>query len=252
MCPSVDELTIITTVQTICMFKYCSAILVAPILRANFSNLRMAQKCYAAEKNKQHILNVLEGRIDSVRVGSDPVKILEVASGTGEHAALFAESLLNVHYQPTEPQVAMHESIVSWTSTLKPGVVNKPVALDVINDGFELVLPDSFKSNNVDIMICINMIHISPIECTNRLFKMASKCLKKTGFLLTYGPYRVNQYMTDSNIAFDESLKSRNPEWGVRDLEDVEARAALFNMRLVETISMPANNLCVVFKLNDV
>lgn len=230
------------------IFRGVAFLLTGPLLRHNSTSSKMALKCYAAERNKEHILRVLESRIDSVRNGSDPVRILEIASGTGEHAALFAESLLNVHYQPTEPQSAMHDSIVSWTSNLKSGIVNPPIVLDVMDDAFETSLPAEFKSNNVDVMICINMIHISPIECTNNLFKIASKCLNKRGFLLTYGPYRVNQYMTDSNIAFDANLKERNPEWGVRDLEDVQARAAVHDMHLVETVAMPANNLCVVFK----
>ncbi len=220
----------------------------------NKSTARMAQKCYAAERNKQVILDVLEPRIELLRKSvssSEPLRILEIASGTGEHAALFAESLVNIEYQPTDPQVNMHDSILSWTSNISGNVVKPPIALDVLDLESVLTLPSQFRDNQVHAMICINMIHISHIDCTHNLFKIASECLRKDGFLLTYGPYRVNGHMVESNHEFDRNLKGRNADWGVRDLEEVEKFGEKFGFRLTESISMPSNNLCNVFRFKE-
>jgi hypothetical protein len=198
-------------------------------------------------------LEVLEPRINNLRntITNDPIRIMEIASGTGEHAALFAESLLNIIYQPTEPQINMHDSIISWTSKIAKGVVNTPVALDVSDKAYQSLLPEQFRENSVDAMICINMIHISPIECTDHLFRIASQSLQRNGFLLTYGPYRVNGSMVASNEDFDRNLKTRNTEWGIRDLETVREIANRHGMDLSETVSMPANNLCLVFRFKE-
>lgn len=210
----------------------------------------MAQKtCYAAEKNKQVILEVLQPLVHDLRVNNadEVIRVLEIASGTGEHANLFADNIANLHYQPTEPQTEMHESIVAWTGTITKSKVNAPIALDVNEVNLDTVLPHEFSAQQVDVMICINMIHISPFHCTDSLFRIASHCLKPGGKLLTYGPYRVQGYMVESNVAFNESLKNRNPEWGVRDLEAIEEVAKKYNIELSSTVTMPANNLSLIF-----
>ena len=206
--------------------------------------------CYAAEKNKNFILEVLRDKIIPNHEFEETrrLKILEIASGTGEHAALFAESFSRVTYLPTEPNADMHNSIRSWTQEMEDKVLD-PVAFDVNSyDSLNSILPESFINNQVDIMICINMIHISPFIATDSLFNVASKCLNSSGCLLTYGPYRVNGCMVESNQNFDSSLKARNPEWGVRDLEDVVEIAKKYNMFLFEKVSMPANNLSLIFR----
>eukprot|EP01036_Dinobryon_divergens_P026793 gene26793-35480_t len=209
--------------------------------------------CYAAERNKNFILEVLRDKIinnhdyEETRL-NEGYKILEIASGTGEHAALFAQSIPNVLYQPSEPDVGMHDSIRSWTKDLADKVL-EPIAFDVNSHAsMHSILPESFTNNQVDIMICINMIHISPFTATDSLFHVASKSLNKNGCLLTYGPYRVDGMMVESNQNFDLSLKARNPEWGVRDLEDVIEIAKKYNMVLSEKVSMPANNLSLIFR----
>jgi SAM-dependent methyltransferase len=140
--------------------------------------------CYAAGKNKQPILDVLKPRLQELQSASQrPVsKLLEIASGTGEHAQLFASSLPNVLYQPSEPMMEMHDSIRAWTEAL-PHVL-PPVCFDILSDDFSL-LPTDFTDNSTDVMICINMVHISPFECTLGLFRSASRCLTSDGFLLT-------------------------------------------------------------------
>jgi SAM-dependent methyltransferase len=210
----------------------------------------MAQKtCYAASKNKEVILDVLRPVVGQLKEasGSRPIRVLEIASGTGEHANLFASSMDNLQYQPTEPDLTMHESIVAWTESISHSTVNRPIALDVSDLSSEDLLPVDFRNNQVDLMICINMIHISPFRCTEALFRLASTCLRPGGSIVTYGPYRVCGSMTESNVAFDLSLRARNAEWGVRDLEDVVAVAEKCGIVLKNTVSMPANNLSLVF-----
>lgn len=211
----------------------------------------MAQKtCYAAGKNKEFILEVLRNVVGEMR-SDEPdktIKVLEIASGTGEHANLFASSISGLHYQPTEPDLSMHESIAAWTaSATSTSRVNPPLPLDVTSSDATSLLPEDFAKNNVDVMICINMIHISPFHCTEALFRLAAGCLRPGGCLLTYGPYRVEGHMVESNVAFDQSLKARNPEWGVRDLEAVAEVAAREGVPLRRTVAMPANNLSVLF-----
>lgn len=202
------------------------------------------KSCYASEKNKQPILEVLKPRVD--KIGKSIVRVLEIASGTGEHADYFLKNINNLRYQPTEPMVDMHDSIRAWTAEY-PETVLPPVSLDVNDPSQDSNIPEEFSIQGADVMICINMIHISPFSSTRGLFRIASKFLRPDGFLLTYGPYRVNGTMVESNIAFDASLKQRNPEWGVRDLEAVEAVAREHGLQIKETISMPSNNLSVIF-----
>lgn len=207
------------------------------------------QTCYAASKNKHVILDVLKSEIESLRNGDTEkvVKVLEIASGTGEHAALFATSIPNLLYQPSEPQQEMHESIGAWTVGITESKVNPPITLDVNDPNVKDTIPLNFSDNTVDVMICINMIHISPFHSTESLFKIATSCLRPGGKLLTYGPYRVMGEMVESNVAFDQSLKQRNPEWGVRDIEAVMAVAEEHGMELRNTVAMPSNNLSLVF-----
>ena len=135
-----------------------------------------------------------------------------------------------------------------WTEDLS-GIVLPSIILDVNQfDELDSILPISFCKNQVDILICINMIHISPFSSTENLFKIVDKCMQTDGFLLTYGPYRVDNFMVESNVKFDQSLRSRNQEWGIRDLEEVAAVARRHGIDVSEVVKMPSNNLCVVFK----
>ena len=121
-----------------------------------------------------------------------------------------------------------------------------PIPLNILEFNAEQ-LPSAMRERGVDIIICINMIHISPFECTHALFRTANAIGNEHVRVLTYGPYRVNGFMVESNVAFDASLKARNPLWGVRDIEAVEAIAGENGFTLIETKSMPANNLCLIF-----
>jgi hypothetical protein len=214
--------------------------------------------CYAAERNKHFILEVLQSNVnDIIRVkrnsvtvdNNPPIRLLEIASGTGEHAGLFSEKIEDLLYLPTEPDLKMHDSIRSWTESSR-GRVLQPLAFDVLQSfsSIDSVLPADFHNLNVDVMICINMIHISPYKCTEALFCLADKCLSLNSFLLTYGPYKINDQMVESNENFDRSLKARNPEWGIRDVEEITQSANKYGISLVRSVSMPANNMCLIFQ----
>jgi SAM-dependent methyltransferase len=204
---------------------------------------------YPTARNKGPILEVLKRCIGILgREDTQVVNILEIASGSGEHSAHFASNLPNIRIQPTEPQQSELESILKWTKHI-PNVL-PPIISDVAHllatDGLPA---DGMQAGDVDLVICINMIHISPLSSTYELFRSSSNLLKPDGLALLYGPYRVQGTMVESNLAFDENLKSRNSEWGIRDLEEVEAIArSEGGFSLHSTIEMPANNLCVIFQ----
>jgi hypothetical protein len=206
----------------------------------------MALPCGPASRNKQHILRVLQTCVGKLGLQEGArSKILEIASGTGEHAALFASEFPNALYQPSEPLSDMIPSIEAWcegiSNVLPP--INSPVE-SISRD----ILAESMR-DGVDIVVNINMIHISPFECTRSLFRTASNISHPGSFALLYGPFRVNGTMVESNMAFDESLKGRDPEWGIRDIEEVQRVANEEGNYVLEFVSeMPANNLCVVFK----
>ncbi len=169
--------------------------------------------------------------------------IVEVGSGTGEHAVHIAAAAPHLRWRPGDPDAASRASIAAWTAHLGLGNVDAPHAVDVMRpcrqepfDGAEGV-------------VSINMIHIAPIEAAEGLIAGAAAILRPGGRLFLYGPFsRGGVHNAPSNAEFDASLKSRDPRWGVRDLErDVAPRAAAAGFDLVTSIEMPANNLSVIF-----
>jgi SAM-dependent methyltransferase len=208
-------------------------------------------QCGPAMRNKLPILSVLREVAEVLRQDpAQPLRFIEVASGTGEHAAFVAQNIPNIVYQPSDPEAEKMESIRAWTESC-PGVL-PPLHCDVAGLMADeaivsnVVAPDSKK---VDVIICINMIHISPYRCTMELLQMCGRYLRPGGLLFLYGPYKVKGEMVESNVEFDKSLKSRNADWGIRDLEGVEGLAAEEGLVLKRTVEMPANNLSVVFEM---
>lgn len=186
----------------------------------------------SAERNKQPILEVLARVLPAAGV------VLEIGSGTGQHVAHFAAALSNLTFQPSEMDTSRHASIAAWTEGLAN--VRPPI-------GFDLAQP--WPIAKADAVVCINVIHISPWEATLGLMRGAGAILQPGGVLVTYGPYRRNgAHTAPSNEAFDASLKSRDPRWGVRDLEEVAAVAKSNGLLLEEVVAMPANNFTVVFR----
>ena len=172
-------------------------------------------------------------------------KVLLIMYFPGEHATYFGENIPDVVIQPTEPQLDMHDSITAWSTNLFD-IVLPPIKLDVLD--YEIKEDFPYVISPVDLVLCINMIHISPFSTTTALFNISSKILKHNGYVFLYGPYRVNNYMGEGNIAFDLSLRQRNSEWGIRDLEAVIEEAKKCDFLFDRTVEMPANNLCVIFR----
>ncbi|TDP63966.1 uncharacterized protein DUF938 [Roseateles toxinivorans] len=190
----------------------------------------------AAERNKQPILEVLQRLLPAQGVA------LEIASGTGQHAAHFAAGLARWTWQPSDYDAANLASIAAWTAGLAN--VLPAIQLDVLAP----VWPLPAEAQTLDAIFCANMLHISPWPTCAALMQGAARHLSPLGRLITYGPYRVPGVATaPSNEAFDADLRARNPAWGLRGLDDVKAEALRADLQLIEQISMPANNLLLVF-----
>lgn len=189
----------------------------------------------AAERNKQPILEVLE------RVLPPQGLVLEIGSGTGQHVAHFAQALPALHFQPSEMDRARHRSIEAWTAAQRLTNVRAPLAVDLLAQPWPITAADA--------ILCINVIHISPWETTLGLMAGAAALLPAGGPLVTYGPYlRNGSHTSPSNEAFDASLRSRNPCWGVRDIDAVAEVAGRVGLQLDELIAMPANNFTLVWR----
>ncbi|HEX2117178.1 MAG TPA: DUF938 domain-containing protein [Alphaproteobacteria bacterium] len=184
-------------------------------------------------RNRDPILDVLK------RVLPAEGLVLEIASGTGEHAVHFAKNLPRLVWQPTDADPAALASIEAWRAATQLPNVRPALTLDVLSQPWPV--------QRADAILCINMIHISPWPATVALMRGAARLLPRGGVLYLYGPYRRrDRAPVPSNEAFDADLRRRNPEWGVRDLEAVAETAERHGLRVRETVDMPANNLSVI------
>lgn len=188
----------------------------------------------AAERNAAPILAELQ------RLLPPRGLLLEVASGTGQHAAHCSAGLPGWQWQPSEADADALPSIRAWCQGL-PRVL-PPLQLDVLQPQWPGV------PAQVDAIYCANLIHIAPWACCTALMQGAARHLAPQGLLLTYGPYLEDAVPTaPGNRAFDADLRARNPAWGLRRREDVQAEAARAGLRLRERVAMPANNLLLVW-----
>ncbi|MBB5462203.1 DUF938 domain-containing protein [Paraburkholderia sp. Cpub6] len=188
----------------------------------------------SAERNREPILAVLREALPASG------RVLEIASGTGEHAICFAGALPGLDWQPSDADEEARESIAAWTAHAGLANVRAPLALDVHQ-------PD-WGVDALDAVVCINMIHISPWSAAQALFDGAGRRLVDGGVLYLYGPYRRGgAHTAPSNAAFDQWLKSRDPEWGVRDMEAVVALGDTAGLTCERVVAMPANNFSLVF-----
>lgn len=189
----------------------------------------------ACERNKDAILGVLHDVLPSSGT------ILEIACGPGQHAVHFAAGLPGVEWQPSDIDPTSLASTMAWRAEADLPNLLEPVFLDATEEEWPL--------SHADGIICCNMIHISPWKVTLGLLDGASRILPDDGILYTYGPYKVGgKHTAPSNEAFDQSLRSQNPGWGVRNLDDVALEARRRGLHLIKTIKMPANNFSVIFK----
>lgn len=203
----------------------------------------------AVARNREPIFQVLQ------RILPQQGIVLEIASGTGEHAVYVAPRLSGCYWLPSDPSPEALESIRAWRQAEPSDQVLPPVALDVSQPQWPdrvrecLAELPSLAQEPVQAIVAINLLHISPWQATLGLMAGAGQLLPAGGVLYLYGPYLQQGIQTaPSNEAFDAMLRSRNPEWGLRQLEDVIAIAAQRNLAWRDTIAMPANNCSVIFE----
>ncbi len=199
--------------------------------------MNFPQHSPAAERNLPPILKVLQ------RVLPVQGTALEIASGTGQHVAGFAQGLPGWTWQPSDAQDDALGSIAYWCAQAGVANVLPPVRLDVLAP-WPLV-------NKFDAIYCANMLHISPWATCAALMQGAAQHLAPNGVLITYGPYLERGVPTSAgNLDFDADLRQRDPAWGIRQLADVQQLAALAGLVLRERVAMPANNLLLVFSFS--
>ncbi|MBF1999787.1 MAG: DUF938 domain-containing protein [Synechococcales cyanobacterium M58_A2018_015] len=214
----------------------------------------------ATQRNREPILRVL------LEVLPPSGTVLEISSGTGEHAIYFAPRLAPRLWLPSDPDASARASIAAWREQEPSETLYPPLALDVrepcwpvesacgqlstdpTTDATARVLPD-FSRYPITAIVNINMIHIAPWSACLGLMAGARRILPTGGVLYLYGPFKQNgRHTAASNAAFDTGLQLQNPEWGVRDLEAVVAAAQAQQFQFVKTYTMPAHNLSVVFQ----
>jgi hypothetical protein len=193
----------------------------------------MRRQAPAAARNRQPILEVLQPQLPARGL------VLEVASGSGEHTAHFAQALPGLTFQPSDPDDTARASIDAWCEELAN--VRPALALDAAAPSWPIA--------SADAIVCINMIHISPWESAIGLIRGAARLLPKDGTLFLYGPFfRDGVETAASNLAFDRELRARNPAWGIRALADVAALAGAHGFASPLVVEMSANNLSLAFR----
>lgn len=171
-------------------------------------------------------------------------RVLEIASGTGQHAAAFAGAFPHLDFQPSDLDPAARNSIAAWTAAAGAGNVSPPQEIDVTVAHWGEDLPAPFAA-----IMAINLTHISPWAASLGLIEGAGRLLADDGILYLYGPYsRGGRHTADSNAAFDLSLRQQDPHWGVRDLDDIAAELERVGLAINEMIEMPANNYSLIIR----
>jgi hypothetical protein len=189
----------------------------------------------ATERNREPILAILR------RILPARGTVLEIASGSGEHAQFFARALPGLHWQPSDFDAASRASIAAWTAQSALPNVAPPLALDAARPNWPIARADA--------VIAVNMVHISPWPASIGLLGGAARLLAAGAPLYLYGPYRqAGTELAPSNASFDRNLRLQNPAWGLRDLDEFTRAADAAGFDRAELIEMPANNLSLVFR----
>ncbi|XP_053392298.1 methyltransferase-like 26 isoform X2 [Mercenaria mercenaria] len=201
------------------------------------------QQAAAADRNKEAILEVLRKYLSADFNGY----FLEIASGTGQHVTHFAEHFKQATFQPSDFDPLHLNSITAYISHHKLSNVKPPSKIDITVPVTSW--PGMINAATCDVIYNANMVHISPWETAVGLFDAAGALLKPDGLLITYGPYAEDGVLEpDSNVRFDQSLKARDPSWGIRDIKDLKVLADKNRIQLIEKIAMPANNKTLIWK----
>ena len=189
----------------------------------------------AAARNRQALLEVLQGVLPR------RARILELASGSGEHALHCTRAMPEWTWQPSDINSDALASINAWRQHEGPDNLRAPLAFDVVGD--------FWPAGPYDVVVAINLIHIAPWEVAEALLAGAGQCLQERGRLILYGPFmREGRHTAPSNAAFDAQLQSRDPRWGLRNLEAVVTVAQAHDLDLDRVVEMPANNLTVLLR----
>ncbi len=196
----------------------------------------------ATQRNREAILKVL------LKVLPPIGAVLEISSGTGEHAIFFAPQLYPRQWIPSDANPLAIASITAWQEHYPASNLLPAISLDACDPVWEINCPHE----PIVAIANINMIHIAPWSACLGLMAGAKRILPQGGILYLYGPFKQGgQHTSLGNLTFDQSLRAQNPEWGVRDLDEVIKVAKAQGLAIVETVDMPANNLSVVFQAKD-
>ena len=195
----------------------------------------MKRHAPATERNRAPIAEVLARELPSAGL------VLEVASGTGEHAAFLAGRFPRLDWLPSDADPSAIASIAAWREETPAANLREPVLLDASSDGWPL--------GHADAILCVNMVHISPWEATEGLFAGAARVLTAGAPLILYGPYLEDGVETAaSNLEFDRSLKARDPRWGLREVARLDTLGRAYGLARTARYPMPANNLTLVYR----
>lgn len=191
----------------------------------------------SAARNTEPILAALRPRLPASG------RALEIASGTGQHIAAFASAFPGLEWTPSDPDPTARASIAAHVAEAELANLHAPLDLDVVDPSW----PEAVEVG-LDVMVAVNLLHISPWGATLGLLSGAGRLLAPDGRLFIYGPFsRSGDYLSQSNVQFDAALRHRDPSWGLRDVHDVAAAARAKGLGLAEVIAMPANNLLLMF-----
>lgn len=193
----------------------------------------------ATLRNREPIRTVLAELL------ADGMAVLEIGSGTGEHAAVFAAAFPGVTWQPSDPDPAGRASIAAWAAEARCPNLRPPLALDVTEGPLPTALASGF-----DLVLAVNLVHIAPWAVCTALMNVSARALRSGGRLMLYGPFKIGgAHTAPSNAAFDAQLRMTDPDYGVRDLEAVTTAAARHGLAFERQVAMPANNLSIIFRL---
>ncbi|WP_027158266.1 DUF938 domain-containing protein [Methylobacter luteus] len=196
---------------------------------------------WAGSRNREPLLGVLKDKLPK-----DPSRVLELASGSGMHINYFAPHFEHLHFQPSDKDQSVFDNIKQLSVDHSNDNIADPVHLD-LTDPTTWFNPG--KAGSFSAIFCINIFQVAPISIADGMMECASYLLDDNGFLLIYGPFRVEgQFTTDSNKEFHETLSSAGvSEWGLKDVADLKKAAEKHGLELKEQIDMPSNNFSLIF-----